>query len=53
MSMQDIICPHCGHNTGTSAVNDAIIMSPVTRRCSSCHETFKWQGKHGEVSTSK
>lgn len=53
MSMQHIICPHCGHDTGVSAVNDSTIMSPVTRRCSNCHENFKWQGKHGKVSTSK
>lgn len=53
MSMQAIICPHCGKNSGTSAVNDKIVMSIVHKYCPHCHKAFTWQGINGRVRTTK
>lgn len=53
MSMQVLICPHCGHQLGRVAVNDKVIMSTAHRTCSKCHQPFSWQGDKGKIRTMK
>ncbi|MGL4847847.1 MAG: hypothetical protein ACRC28_02815 [Clostridium sp.] len=53
MSMQDIICPHCGKSTGKRAINDNLVTGSNHVVCSKCHKSFTWQSNHGKVKTSK
>ena len=53
MSMQKLVCPHCGKSPSTVAVNDKIVMSVNQKTCSVCRKTFRWQGVYGTIKTSK